>query len=206
MKGIGYRLYSSPEGQNDGEITITTPATNTIIPKSYPIIIEWDYTKEKGIIDKVDIYWQTVGSNDWNLIEKGTENYQYWYWNIDSDFTDYKQPKIIYEEDSSISTGRITESSFSVMNEGYFMANNYDSSMWISLEMRDDSNKVYYTGDTSIYINIVGYKVDSTNPVWIDPDSSIIFPGTVDYKQIDLLVANSVNNDVYGRSEDLFIV
>ena len=32
-----------------------------------------------------------------------------------------------------------------------------------------------------------------SNPVWVDPDASIVFPGIVDYKVIDIHVANSVS-------------
>jgi len=219
IRGIGYRLYEDGT-KNDGVITLNTPEDSTIIPKNHPLMIEWDYTKEGAIIDKVDIYWQLTESNDWNIIEKGVVNHQFWFWNVPIEFTDYKHPYIIYEETDDIkvyrkptisiipdlTTKAITADSFTVVNEGYFMCPTADTSIAIVLEMRDDSNKVYYTGDASIYLNITEYKVDTTNPVWMDPALNIVFPGTVDYKTIDIIVANSVNNDVWSRATGVKIV
>jgi len=78
--------------------------------------------------------------------------------------------------------------------------------MYIILEMKDDSGTVSYTGDTSIYLNIKNYKLDAESPAWVDPSTSIVFPGTVDYNTIDIIIANSVNNDVWGRATGVKIV
>ena len=88
----------------------------------------------------------------------------------------------------------------------YFTAPSDDSSIAIILEMKDTTNKVVYTGDSSIWLNIDNYKVNSTNPIWIHPDTSIIFPGNVDYKEVDIIIANSVNNDVWARSTAVKII
>jgi len=219
MRGIGYRLFAHEE-KNDGVIVLTSPTDGTIIPKDTPLVIEWDYTKEGAIIDRVDVYWQLTESNDWNIIEKGVDNHQFWYWNISPEFTEYKQPKIIWEETDEVkvyrepsltitpdlTTGIIDASSFNVINSGYFIAPSEDSSIAIILEMRDTTNKVVYTGDSSIWLNIDNYKVNSTNPIWIDPATRIIFPGNVDYTEVDIIIANSVNNDVWGRSTAVKII
>ena len=219
MRGVGYRIYDHEE-KNDGQITVTTPGDGDIIPKAYPLMVEWDYNKEGAIINRVDAYWQTTGTNDWNLIEKGIPNHQFWYWNIPTEFTDYQQPLIIWEETDDIRVYRkplisilpdlttkvIDASSFTVVNEGYFMAPEASSGMYIILEMKDDSGTVSYTGDTSIYLNIKNYKLDAESPAWVDPSTSIVFPGTVDYNTIDIIIANSVNNDVWGRATGVKIV
>ena len=72
--------------------------------------------------------------------------------------------------------------------------------------MKNDSGQIQYTNDNDIFINIKGYKTDLDDPVWIAPDASIVFPGTVDYKEIDLHIANSINNDVFGVVKGLKIV
>jgi hypothetical protein len=219
MRGVGYRIYDHNE-KSDGEITMVTPRDGTIIPKETPLMIEWSYIKEGAIIDRVDAYWQYTNSNDWQLIEKGVDNHEFWYWNIPKEFTDYKEPIIIWEETDDVavyrepkititpdlSTGIINAASFNVIDEGYFSAPSDDASMHIILEMRNTSNRVVYTGDTSIYVNILNYKVNTANPITIVDDVSIVFPGEVDYKEVDIIIANSVNNDVWARATGVNII
>ena len=223
MKGIGYRINQFDQ-KNDGEITLTTPADGTIIPKETPVMINWTYKKEGLIIDRVDAYWQTTGTNSWNLIEKGVDNHEFWFWNIPKEFTDYKQPLIIWEETDTVkiyrqptititpnlTTGIIDASSFNIINEGYFMMPGSDGSVNIQLEMRDDSNKISYTGDSSIYINLFEGKINADNPVWIDPSTSLVYPGGLekgtDYKEVDIIIANSVNHDVWSRATGVRII
>jgi len=219
MKGIGYRLYENDE-KNDGEITMTTPSANALIPKGNPLMLEWTYIKEGGIIHSVDAYWLLTGTNDWNLIEKGIENHEFWYWNIPENFTTYKQPIIIWENTDTVkvhrqpsiniipnlSTKVIDASSFTIVDAGYFMADSTDSSIAIILEMKDDAGRISYTGDNDIWLNISNYKINSINPVWVNPTTTITYPGTVDYKIINIHIANSVNNDVFGVVENITIV
>ena len=229
MKGIGYRIYEHDE-KNDGEIEVTSPSADAVIPKGIPLMIEWDYTREGGIIQAVDSFWLETNDNEWNLIEKGIDNHEFWYWNIPEDFTDYKTPAIQWGEDSSIglsvyrepiitiipnlTTNIIDADSFTIINPGYFMAPGEDASINIVLEMKDDEGRVTYTGDSSIYLTLTEYKVgkfDSStglaiNPVWVDPNAPIVFPGTVDHKVIDIHIANSANNDVFGPVRNITIV
>lgn len=224
MKGIGYRLYGDNNSgdieKNDGQIDLLSPASNTIIPKGYPLVLEWNYTKELFIIDKVDVVWLNSGSNEWNLIEKGVENHEYWYWNIPETFTDFQAPVITYEETDDITVYRepviailpnietnvIDESSFKIINPGYFMVDNIDSSIGIILEMKTDAGAIQYTPDNAIFLNLKHFTIDTDNPVTINSETSIVFPGTVDYKVIDIHVANSVNNDVFGVVQNITII
>jgi len=219
IKSFGYRLYAHDE-KDDGAITITTPKANAIIPKGNPLMLEWTYKDEGGIINAVDTYWLPAGTNNWNLIEKGIDNHEFWYWNIPKDFTDYKEPIIIWEETDTVTVGRqpviniipdlttnvIDASSFTIVDPGYFMADSTDSSIAIILEMKNDAGRIIYSDDTAIWINLSNYKISSTNPVWVDPAKEPTFPGTVDYKIIDIHIANSVNNDVFGPVRNITIV
>jgi hypothetical protein len=217
MRGIGYRLYEHDE-KNDGAITMTTPTTNAIIPKGHPLMLEWTYVDEGAIINRVDAYWLLTGTNDWQLIEKGIENHEFWYWNIPEDFTSYVAPTIIWEETDTVKIHRtpvidiipdlatkvIDASSFTIIDPGYFMTDSTDSSIGIILEMKDDSDRISYTDDNDIRINISNYKINTLDPVTVY--SEIEFPGTVDYKVIDIHIANSVNNDVFGPVRNITIV
>jgi len=58
----------------------------------------------------------------------------------------------------------------------------------------------------NIYINITNYQIDILNPVWVDPSANIIFPGIVDFKNIDIHLANSINNDVFGVVKNIQII
>ena len=90
MTGIGYRLVSKPTNKNDGKIIMTTNYSECLIPKAMPLLLEWDYTNENAIIDKVDIMWSDHGGNNRNIIEKGVNNQEFYMWNIPSDFTPFK--------------------------------------------------------------------------------------------------------------------
>jgi len=71
--------------------------------------------------------------------------------------------------------------------------------------MKDDNGVTSYTEDGAIFVNIKYNKIDSANPATVI-DPSIFFPGTIDYKNIDIHVANSVNNDVFGIVANLTIL
>lgn len=219
MRNIGYRIFDQGE-KNDGNIIITNPEDNITVPKGYPLQIEWDYNREGGIIKNVDAYWLLSDANKRNLIKKGIQNNQYFYWNIPNTFTKYNEPKIIWEETDDIrvyrepiisilpdvSSNIISKESFYIINSGYFMAPSSDTSIGIILEMKDDSNRVSYTLDNQIFLNINNYVIDPSNPVWIDPSVNLTFPGTVDYKEIDIHIANSVNNDVFDVVKNIKII
>jgi hypothetical protein len=217
MKGIGYRVYNNLE-KRDGSIWITTPDENTTLPKGTSNYIEWNYKDEGDIISRVDLYYTNVGETSWTKIEKGVPNHQYYIWNIPDNFDTFKQPKIIWSENDNIKiqqqpfvkivpdtlTKVIDASSFFIIEPGYFISN-ADTSINIVLEMKDLNNKPVFTGDASIIINIKNNKIDTSNPIhWITPN--ITFPGTVDYKLINIHVANSVNNDVFATVNNIKIV
>jgi len=202
MVGIGFRLVDAKMPKNDGIINITTAYDNTIVPKGYPLLMEWEYTDENAIINKVDILWSNTGENTRNVIERGVPNNEYYIWNIPESFTNYKHPTFLWPEDVSVriyrppivrilpdlNTKVISESSFNIVDEGYFLSPAPDSSVNVVLEMRDTQNKVVYSGDASIYATLEGNKLSS----FTLPYGDIIFPGNIDYKQIDIYVVNSV--------------
>ena len=217
---FSYRLYEVDE-QNDGAIQVNSPEDGTVVPKGNPLWIEWVYTREGAIMRNVDVRWLLTGSNDPQEIELGVINHEYYIWNVPDDFTSFKEPTILWEEDATISvsrhpliaivpnltTGEITEDSFKAFSEGYFLTGgDDDASINIQLEMTDDNGQVSYTEDGKVWANIKYNKLDTTNPVSIASDSSIWFPGTVDYKKIDIRVSNSNNEDVFGEAGNLTIV
>jgi len=224
MAGIGYRIVDKRHTKNDGIINITSPEDGTIdspliVPKGYPLWIEWDYTQENAIINRVNAYWLYHGENEKNLIEQLVPNHEYYIWNIPESFTNYKHPVILWNEDSSIlvyrdpiirilpdtCTGEISVNSFTIVDSGYFLSPQPDMSVNAVLEMKNSTGSVVYSGDASLYFNLVGNKIDEDNPVTL-PYGNIIFPGEVDYKLIDIQIANSVNEDVFDVIQNIKIV
>lgn len=222
IQGFTYRLYDKDE-KDDGvihNVDIVSPQSGTIFPKGNPLWIEWSFIKEGGIMRNVDISWVLYGSNDRQIIEKVQPNHEYYIWNIPESFTSYKEPDIIWAEDPlsitisrppvvkiipDLNTKQITSSSFVAYSEGYFLTPADDASINIQLEMKDDNGVVSYTPEGAIWANVKFNKLDLSNPVTVS-DPSIFFPGTVDYKTIDLYVSNSVNSDVFGTVTGLKIV
>jgi len=216
---FGVNLYDAGE-KNYGAIEVKTPSNGITIPKGNPLWIEWVFTREGGIMRNVNVRWLLVGDNDYHNIELGAPNHEYYIWNVPEDFTNFKEPDILWEENSSIAvsrmplvsiipditTGEITEDSFKAFSEGYFLCPSPDASINIQLEMKDDSGQTFYTEDGKVWANIRYNKLDTTNPVTISSDTSIWFPGTVDYKKIDINISNATNDDVFGVAGDLIIV
>lgn len=205
MTGVGYRLVVKPASKHDGIITITTPLNpsgDLILPKGYPLLIEWDYKDENAIINRVDVLWSDTGSNVRNVIEKGVPNNEFYVWNIPDDFTNFEQPVILWPNDSSISvyrepivkivpdvsTNEISESSFAIIDPGYFMSYSLDASFPLVLEMRDTNDQLVYTEDASIICYLSGNTLASVSL----PDGPIVFPGDIAYKEIDIYIVNSV--------------
>lgn len=219
IKKFTYTLYDKDE-KNYGDIRVTSPKEGTIIPKGNPLWIEWIFTKEGGILRDVDIAWVNYGDNEFYEIDMVQPNHEYYIWNIPDDFTNYKEPDIIWEEDSSIrisrtpilkiipnlNTGQITSSSFEAFSEGYFLTPYDDTSIGIQLEMKDENGQISYTDSGAIKANVKFNKLDMSNPIWIAPDASIFYPGTIDYKHINIYVANSANSDSFGIANDIKIV
>jgi len=208
MTGLGLRIIDAAQPKNDGNIILTTPtnpSNDLIIPKGYPLLLEWEYTDENAIINKVDILWSNSGENVRNVVQKGVFNNEYYIWNIPESFTTYKHPAIIWPDDTSVNiyrdpiikilpdvcTGLISTSSFTIVDSGYFISSNPDASVNVILEMKNTSNQVFYSGDASLYFNLLGNKINETTPVTL-PYGNILFPGTIDYKIVDIYVVNSV--------------
>lgn len=206
MSGLGYRLIDMNMPKNDGIITMTEETINSYqngtFPKGYPLFLEWDYIDENAIINRVDILWSNHGENTRNIIERGVPNNEFYMWNIPQTFTNYKPPVILWPQDSSISIYRdpivaimpnvndnkIDSSSFYIVDGGYFLSNNPDASAYVVIEMKDQDNKVLYSGDTSIYFSLKGNKLDS----FTVPNDDVVFPGVFSLKTIDIYVVNSV--------------
>ncbi len=220
IKGIGINLYAAGE-KSPGQIVMSSPADNLTVPKGIPLWLEWTFTKEGGIMANTSVYWLANGTNDRNTIERMIPNHEFYIWNIPEDFTEFKDPTIIWDEDPSTkavirdpilkvipdtNTNEITESSFQLIENGYFLAPSDDSSINIVLEMIDDAGVISESEEGKVWVNILYNQVDATNPVTISPDTSIYFPGTVDYEEIDLQVANAADTDIFGIVNKLKIV
>jgi hypothetical protein len=219
MTGIGYRIVDKTSPKHDGTIKMTDETElyeDTIFPKGYPLLLEWEYTNENAIINKVDILWSNTGENERNVIEKGVFNNEYYVWSIPESFTNYKHPSIIWPQDGSviayrspsikilpdICTGIICASSFHIIDGGYFLSPVSDASVNVILEMKNTNNQLVYSGDSSLYFVLSGNKLNEDETYISDtvklPYGNIVFPGTIDFKSIDLYVVNSVAT--YGDS------
>jgi hypothetical protein len=217
IKNFSYNVFSETEDKslNPSLINITTPKENAVIPKGIPIWVEWSGGSNAI---KVNIQWCLSGENDLEAIELHTNNHEFFVWNVPTDFTDFKEPVIVWEEDSSISvykkpivkiipdlnTNLITSSSFTLVDEGYFLCAADDASINIQLEMKDNSGNVSYSTDGSIWANVKNHVLDVTTPVSVS--GGILFPGTVNTKVIDIHVTDSNNTDAIGILNHITIV
>ena len=214
IKGFAYNIYSNQE-KNDGQIRMVTPIDGITIPKGFSLWLDWNSVMEGALIDKVNVSWSYAGSSDLYPIEAGVKNTEYYIWNIPDNFNTYKNPVIIYEEDNvveilrepivsvipDLSTNVIDSSSFNIVDPGYFSAGSIDSSVAIVLEMRNNAGQIIYSQDNAIYANIKNYKLSDfvvTVPV--------TYPGTIDYKQVDIHIANTANTSVEGIVRNVKIV
>lgn len=213
---FSYNIHPNDEKNNTyiSPIKIVTPKENAIIPKGLPIWIEWNGGSE---MLKANLRWCISGTNDLNVIEDFIDNHEFYVWNIPSNFTDYKEPTITFEETESISvyrkpvikiipdlnTNRITNNSFTIVDEGYFICST-DSSINIQLEMIDDNGIVSYTDDGSIYANIKNNILDLNNPITVI--GNISFPGTVFNKKIDIHITDSNKEESLGILNNITIV
>jgi hypothetical protein len=194
---------------------MVTPIDGITIPKGFSLWLDWNSVMEGALIDKVNVSWSYAGSSDLYPIEAGVKNTEYYIWNIPDNFNSYKNPVIIYEEDNvveilrepivsvipDLSTNVIDSSSFNIVDPGYFSSGSIDSSIAIVLEMRNNAGQIVYSQDNAIYANIKNYKLNDfvvTVPV--------TYPGTIDYKQIDIHVANTANTSVEGIVRNVKIV
>ncbi len=221
IKGIGYSLYPMDLSTNRNVISVTSPLEGAIIPKGIPIWVEWS-TDDKGrIMNNVNIEWSYYQQNDRHTIQLMEPNHEFFIWNIPENFTTFKEPIMLWEEDTSVSVSRkpivkivpdlttkvIGSSSFKLIDEGYFNAASSDVSMNIQLEMRDDNNVISYTPDGAIWANIRYNVLDPLSPITVSPDASaIVFPGTVDNKHIDIYVSDSGDTYSVGILNNIKIV
>jgi len=219
IKGFNYNLYPGNEKESKNVITVTSPSEGAIIPKGIPIWIEWIANDRGIIINNVDIQWCYSGQNDFYDIELQVPNHEYYIWNISNKFTDFKDPIIIWEEDSSISISRkpivkivpdlnnqrITNNSFIVIDEGYFICQSNDTSINIQLEIKDSSGNITYTSDGSIWANVKYNVLDTTNPFIVN--GIIAYPEEIAYKEIDVHIKSGNNKtDIIGILNNVKIV
>ncbi|MFW6246701.1 MAG: hypothetical protein ACOC22_00800 [bacterium] len=216
MKSIGYDLHDENNTHNS-KLLVTTPQAGKTFPKNVPIWIEWQKLVENPIINKVNIKYTQTGDNKEYTIATGVPNKEHYIWNIPENFNDFKEPNIMWQETDETSivmdpllkitpdveTGEINKDSFHVIEQGFFNTIDEDASIAIDLEMKDDDGNIQYS-ESGIYINIKYNKIDKKNPVTLE--EPIQFPGTVDYKEIDIRVYNADDSDVYAQTSNIKIV
>jgi len=217
VKTVNYNLYPVPEKSAINEISVITPNEGAIIPKGTPIWIEWSVKDRGKIVNRVNIQWSYYAQNERFDIQLMEPNHEYFLWNIPTSFTSYKEPELIWEENEQVSVAKrplvkitpdlttkaITSSSFQILDAGYFTTGLTDCSINIQLEMKDDNGVVSYTPDGAIWANVV-YNVASQ--IVVDPSVSIVFPGTVDFKHIDIYISNANDPDTFGVVNNIKIV
>lgn len=218
IRGFNYDIHPIGEVNNKTQIRITTPQEGAVIPKGIPLWIQWTYTRENYVVPKVDLYWLYTETNERQEIDRLQPNYEYFIWNIPEDFTKYVPPTIIWENTPSISVTReplvkiipdintnlIDSSSFLIFSTGYFSTSGIgDASINIQLEMKDDLGQVYYSQDGTIWANIKANILDSISV----SDPSLLFPGTIDYSNIDIQIVDSNHPDgPFGLVNNIRIV
>ena len=222
IKSFGLRLYDSVMDKNDGIINITSPQENLIIPKGIPLMIEWNYKDENAIIQKVNISYseQEPGkiNNNYTIIEEGVVNHMFYVWNIPENFTDFKDPDIIYYDTSTaiiyrqpiikivpdIQSKLITEESFRIIDSGFFITKSSEEQMPISLEFTLKDKRIISTPENSILLNIKNGEVDKDNPVVIKQE--IKYPEKINYKRINLRVSNLINKEVFSNVNNITVI
>lgn len=219
IKGIGYNLYPDNVKSNLNIINVVSPSEGAIIPKGIPIWVEWTTDDRGKIVSKMNIQWSYYQQNDFYDIALMVPNHEYYVWNIPNTFTEYKEPIMLWEDGNGKSISRspivkiipdlnsnlITSSSFILVDEGYFICPE-DTSINITLEMKDDTGKISYSPDGAVWGNIKYNVLDPMNPITVSPDVSIVFPGTIDVKHIDIYVRNGTDTDTFGIINDIKIV
>ena len=217
IKALNYNLYPAKEKSALNDITIITPTEGAIIPKGTPIWLEWSVNDRGKIVNRVNIQWSYYTQNERFDIQLMEPNHEYFLWNIPTSFTAYKEPELIWEENQYVSVSKhplvkitpdltskmITSSSFQILDSGYFTTGLLDCSMNIQLEMKDDTGKVSYTPDGAIWANI---RYNVASQIVVDPSVSIVFPGTVDFKHIDIYISNANDPDTFGVVDNIKIV
>jgi len=218
IKAFAYRLYDPPE-KYDGDIYITSPDASAILPKGIPLWVDWIYNREGAVINKVDISYALHGDTARIPIERFQPNHEFYVWNIPEDFTTFKEPALIWEETNAVKiirqpvvrvipnlyTNKIDVSSFYILDPGYFQTPTTSYSIPLILEMTNLSGQLSYTGDSSIIVNLYYNRmVDGS----INIPNALYFPtdGSIQYKNIDLYISNSVNPDHYGITQNIKIV
>jgi len=218
IKGFGYRVYSNGE-KDDGIFNIISPASDSMIARNTSVMIEWNTKNEGAYINKVNLFWTLTGDTTRNVIELGVTNQEFYIWNVPSYINDFKEPIILWEETPTVKihrepivtiipdliTKQITSSSFTVIDSGYFICDSENATIDANLEMRDMLNKVKITPEGTLTFNIVNYGLDKINPVTVN-DPSLIYPGNMNYKTIDIYVENAVNKDVFAKITNVKLV
>jgi hypothetical protein len=221
IKGFNYDIHPIGAKNTQTQFVITTPQEGAVVPKGIPLWIQWTYTRENYIIPKVDLYWLYTGTNDRQEIDRFQPNTEYYIWNIPETFTAYVPPTMIWEDTSlvsvfrepvvkiipDLSTNLINANSFIIFSSGYFLTGgSNDASINIQLEMKDaSSGQIQYSPDGAIHANIKWNELDPSAPFTVD--SSILFPGILDYSNIKIEIVDSNHpEDHFGVVENITIV
>jgi len=219
IKGFNYDIHPIGIKNDQTQFQITTPQEGATIPKGIPLWIQWSYTRENYVLPKVDLYWVYTGTNERQEIDRMQPNHEYYIWNIPEDFTKYVQPAIIWENTDAISVSRepliriipdlntniIDSSSFNIFSTGYFFTSGIDdASINIQLEMKDDAGQIHYSQDGTVWANIKNNILDSISV----SDPSLLYPATIDYSNIDILLvdSNHPDNNQFGVVNNIRIV
>lgn len=209
-----------------GWITLDTDYSGMTIPGGSTITIKWNYDKYFGDMRTVGLKYLNKTTNeehiitpainhmfyDWNVIENDlwTDDIGFTIDNESVDVKIHKNPNIKIIPDPK--TGKITRSSFIILDPGYFLTND-EVKIPAQLDFIDSCGNIKLS--EVVYINVKNSTIDRDNPIdwaknkkylYTTDGDVIVYDKEIKHQTIDLILFDALNPEINISMSDIQIV
>lgn len=142
-------------------------------------------------------------------------NTSYYYWDLPKKFKDnaldfnitylsgnvYTKPEIEIIPD--IETGEITIDSFKIKNKGYFMSDDPNASIDVTIDYLNEKTDAIETLK-GVKINLFNNQIDEENPVTIT--RKLVYKNPIKYNNINIIIEDAIDSSCSSVIENVSIV
>ena len=218
MKGIGFdvNLYNS-----DNNKSLSLMCDDYMVG-GLETHIKWNYKSQYSDMCTVNLEYRKTHDENGNVIEDskylpielGLSNQSDYYWKV-PEIGERQQFDIIYKCDENVEMikepvikiiydNEVNESSFIVVDPGYFLCSSVDGMSTINFDLGYIVNKTYKIAENFGHFNILWSKIDISDPVKIKSRSKIKNAKS-DKSLYEIKITDGINSKIFDCKSNIKI-
>ena len=197
-----------------GKIIVLSNLKDSTLSSRIPVMLKWNSFKGNGDMRTIRLSYVDNETGEKEEI-KVVYNTSYYYWDLPKKFKDnaldfnitylsgnvYTKPEIEIIPDTE--TGEITIDSFKIKNKGYFMSDDPNASIDVTIDYLNEKTDAIETLK-GVKINLFNNQIDEENPVTIT--RKLVYKNPIKYNNINIIIEDAIDSSCSSVIENVSIV